>query len=217
MPIKIEINNSSSYEYLIHGQDLHLKFHIPYSLFSIVFYKQTHTRLWFHKFLTGVYYISPIIYLVNFLIDKKVPFFKNKKKINTIFDYPGKSYKFNVKRNSIWDYRLKLKTGIGTINTFANRQNPKFIFIGIGLGIYIKKLTLNINFVDIKEENIDEPVKINQPTLINHLYQNTYYANDMNLNIINNKIEIDKSNLEIKISSLNYFIDEIQLTREIVN
>lgn len=215
MSFKFEINNADSYEYLIHGQDLQIKFHIPYCLFSVIRYKETHTKLWFHKFLTGIYYIAPFIYLVNFFIHKKVPFFKNKKKISTTFDYPGTSYKYNVDRNSIWDNRFKLKKGIGVINTYANSLNPNFIFIGIGLGIYIKKLTLNINFVDIKEENIQEPSQIEYPILVNHSNLNTPCAN--NINICNNSIEIEKSNLEINIPTLDYSIDDNYLTKELIN
>lgn len=167
MSLKFEINNSENYEYLIHGQDLQIKFHMPYCLFTIVIFKETHTKLWFHKFLTGVYYIAPIIYFYNFLILKKLPGFKNKSILDTTFDYPGTAYKYNRIRNSIWDNQIKIKKNKSILHTTANYQHPGFIFIGFGLGVKVKKLIFNINNVEVIEDRIVSPKTIFVPNLVN--------------------------------------------------
>lgn len=167
MSIKFEINNSENYEYLIHGQDLQIKFHMPYCLFTIVRFKETHTKLWFHKFLTGTYYIAPIIYFYNFLILKSFPGFKNKSILDTTFDYPGTAYKYNGIRNSIWDNQIKIKKNKSILHTTANYQHPGFLFIGFGLGVKVKKLIFNINNVEVIEDRIESPRAIFVPNLVN--------------------------------------------------
>lgn len=166
MSLKFEINNSENYEYLIHGQDLQIKFQIPYCLFTIVRYKETHTKLWLHKFLTGTYYTAPFIYFYNFLILKSFPGFKNKSILDTTFEYPGTAYKYNRKRNSIWDNQIKIKKNNSTLQTSANYQHPGFLFIGFGLGIKVKKLKLNINNVDVIEDRIESPKAVIVPEIV---------------------------------------------------
>ena len=167
MSLKFEINNSENYEYLIHGQDLQIKFQIPYCLFTIVRYKETHTKLWLHKFLTGTYYTAPFIYFYNFLILKSFPGFKNKSILDTTFDYPGTAYKYNRIRNSIWDNQIKIKKNKSILHTTANYKHPGFLFIGFGLGVKVKKLIFNINNVEVIEDRIESPKAIFVPNLVN--------------------------------------------------
>jgi hypothetical protein len=166
MSIKFEINNSENYEYIIHGQDLQIQFHMPFCLFTIVRYKETHTKLWLHKFLTGTYYTAPFIYFYNFLILKSFPGLKNKSILDTNFDYPGTAYKYNRKRNSIWDNQIKIKKNKSTIHTTANYQHPGFLFIGFGFGIKVKKLIFNINSVEVIENRIESPKTVIVPDIV---------------------------------------------------
>ena len=164
---KFEINTTNGYEYLIHGQDLQIKFNMPSTLFTFVTYKQVHTKVWFHKFLTGTYYIAPFVYFFNFLVNSKIPGFKNRNLLSTNFEYPGTSYKYNTIPNSIWDYRLKMRFSLGTINTFANAYHPTINFVAFGFGIRFHSLKLNINYVDVIEEQFQESTSIELPTFYN--------------------------------------------------
>ena len=197
MSLKFEINNSENYEYLIHGQDLQIKFHMPYCLFTIVIFKETHTKLWFHKFLTGVYYIAPIIYFYNFLILKKLPGFKNKSILDTTFDYPGTAYKYNRIRNSIWDNQIKIKKNKSILHTTANYQHPGFIFIGFGLGVKVKKLIFNINNVEVIEDRIVSPKTIFVPNLVNITNQTLVAISPIKIKA--NITEINKFKTDTKI------------------
>jgi hypothetical protein len=205
MSIKFEINNSENYEYLIHGQDLQIKFHMPYCLFTMVIYKETHTKLWFHKFLTGTYYIAPIIYFYNFLILKSFPGLKNKSILDTTFDYPGTAYKYNRKRNSIWDFQIKIKKNKSTLHTTANYQHPGFLFIGFGLGIKVKRLKLNTNNVEVLEDRIESPKAIIVPNLVNITNQTLLTISPIYINSNVTKINKIKTNSKFKqpICSIN--------------
>jgi len=167
MSFKFEINNSENFEYLIHGQELHIQFQMPYCLFTIISHKETHTKLWFHKFLTGAYYTAPFIYFYNFLILKSFPGLKNKSILDTTFDYPGTAYKYDRTRNSIWDNQIKIKKNNSILHTSANYQHPVFLFIGFGLGINVKKLKLNINNVTVLDDKIEAPKTRIIPNLVN--------------------------------------------------
>jgi hypothetical protein len=197
MSFKFEINNSENYEYLIHGQDLQIKFHMPYCLFTIVRYKETHTKLWFHKFLTGAYYTAPYIYFYNFLILKSFPGFKNKSILDTNFDYPGTAYKYNRKRNSIWDNHIKIKKNKSTLHTTANFQHPGFLFIGFGIGIKVKKIIFNINNVEVIEDRIESPKAIIVPYLVNITTRTLETIRSVYIN--SNVIEIHKLKTDTKI------------------
>jgi hypothetical protein len=198
MNSKFEINNSENFEYLIHGQVLSIKFYIPNCLFAILIFKEPHTKLWFHKFLSGIYYLAPFIYFYNFLVLKNVLGFKNKNILNTNFEYPGSSYKFNKVRTSIWDLRIKLKFNKTIIQTSANSKYPKYIFIGFGLGITIKKLQLNINNLDVIDSKINAPVIKIKPILANVSNQKLISINP--IKIKPNSIIINKINLKSKIN-----------------
>lgn len=197
MSIKFEINNSENYEYLIHGQDLQIKFHMPYCLFTIVRYKETHTKLWLHKFLTGTYYIAPIIYFYNFLILKSFPGFKNKSILDTTFDYPGTAYKYNRIRNSIWDNQIKIKKNKSILHTTANYQHPRFLFIGFGIGVKVKKLIFNINNVEVIEDRIESPKAIIVPNLVKITNQSLEAIKPIYIKL--NVTEINKLKTDTKI------------------
>ena len=154
MPLKFKINDSNSYEYLIHGQEVKINFQIPNSLFTIVIYKQLHTRVWLHKSLSGSYYTAPFIKFYNYLIQKKIPGFKNRSIAATNFDYPNTYYKYNVNfiPNCILDYKIKFKTNRGEINTVANLHYPIIKFIEIGFGFRIHTKELNIKLIELEEE-----------------------------------------------------------------
>lgn len=197
MSFKFEINNSENYEYLIHGQDLQIKFHMSYCLFTIVKYKETHTKLWLHKFLTGTYYTAPFIYFYNFLILKRLPGFKNKSILDTTFDYPGTAYKYNRKRNSIWDNQIKIKKNKSILHTTANYQHPGFLFIGFGLGIKVKKLIFNINCVEVIEDRIESPKAIIVPNLVKITNQSLEAIRPIYIKL--NVTEINKLKTDTKI------------------
>lgn len=215
MELKFQINKSTSYEYLIHGQDLHLNYKISNCLFVIIIYRVMHKRLWFHKFLTGTYYIAPFIHLINFCINKKLPGFRNLELRSTYFDYPGSSYHFNDVPQSIWDYRIKLKLSTGEIQSAANYNYPTFTFIGVGFGLLIKNKKLNINPVVVKEEKFKTTPKISTPQLINH--STTLLKANQKVSINNPKCNLNNNQTNVSIESLNFKVNTSQITQELIN
>lgn len=212
---KFEINNSNGYEYLIHGQDLQIKFKIPYSLFTFVIYKQVHTKLWFHKFLTGTYYVSPFVYFFNFLVNQRVPGFKNKNLLSTNFEYPGTSYKYNSIPDSVWDYRVKLRFSLGTINTFANAHHPTLLFLGIGWGFRMPRLDLNINYVDVIEEKFEESTSIDLPHIYN--LSNSNLTTYQPINFKQATLSIKQSKLVNPTKQPQLYINSEHTTLELIN
>ncbi len=198
MRAKFEINNSDSYEYLIHGQDLKIEFQIPYTIFTIVNYKQLHTRIWLHKLFSSIYYKAPFVLLYNFLINHNFPGFGKCNLLATNFDYPGTSYKYktNFIPNCILDNKIKIKSSKGVINTIANYHYPTINFIGIGFGFRIYKKNLIINMVDLKDEvitiknDIKFPIIAKDITMIN--------SNKPEIELSQNSISINKANIELK-------------------
>ena len=213
MKISYKIINSKGYEYLIHGQDLNISYNSTHSLFTIVYYKQVHTRIWLHKFFSGVYYTGPFIYFYNFLINKKFPGFSNLKILPTNFDYPGKSYKFNEKLISKLDRKIKIKLNSGIIKTYANNNFKTIIIIGIGLGIKIRRINLNVKLIDINDNQINKPPNITPPILIN--YSNKFLATIKPIQIIQNIFKIDNTKIEsiinkpeLTINSKNLYLEQ---------
>ena len=150
MQAKFQYNNSTSYEYLIHGQDLHIEFKITNALFTIVNYKKLHTRVWFHKAFSSIYYIAPLYRFYNFLITKNFPGFKNRDLVATNFDYPGSSYKYqaNFIPDCVLDNRFKIMGSEGTVNTIANFHYPTIVFIGIGFGFKVFRKKIVVKIID---------------------------------------------------------------------
>ena len=218
MQLKFEINNSKSYEYLIHGQDLHIEFEISNALFTIVNYKQLHTRVWFHKLFSSIYYVAPFYRFYNFLIKKNIPGFRNRKLVATNFDYPGTSYNYksNFIPNCVLDNKIKIKSNQGFINTSANFHYPTIIFIGIGFGFKIFKKQLVVKIIDLKEEEttiknsvqyptiLKDLTKLNAVTPVINIYQNSISLNKSNFNLKTTqpKITINKS-----LTNINHYIE----------
>jgi len=200
MLAKFEFNNSKSYEYLIHGQDLHIEFRITNALFTIVNYKELHTRVWFHKAFSSIYYIAPFYRFYNFLINKNFPGFKNWKLVATNFEYPGSSYKYqaNFIPDCILDNKFKIMRSKGAINTIANFHYPSIIFIGIGFGFKIFQKKLVVKVIDLKEEETTIKNNIHYPEISKELTK----INPENpiIKISQNPISLNKLNLELKTS-----------------
>jgi hypothetical protein len=198
MLAKFEFNNSKSYEYLIHGQDLHIEFRITNALFTIVNYKELHTRVWFHKAFSSIYYIAPFYRFYNFLINKNFLGFKNRKLVATNFDYPGSSYKYqaNFIPDCILDNKFKIMRCKGAFNTIANFHYPTVVFIGIGFGFKIFRKKLVVKEIDLKEEvttiqnTIQYPVVFKELTKIN--------PENPLIKLSQNPISLNKLNLELK-------------------
>ena len=218
MRLKFEINNSENYEYLIHGQDLQIKFQIPYCLFTIVRYKQLHTRIWFHKSFSSIYYLAPFFRFHNFLVGHKFPGFKNRKLISTNFDYPGSSYNFkpNFIPKCILDNKFKIMPNEGAINTIANIHYPTIVFVGIGFGLRIFRKKLNVKIIDLKEEVITIKNNIQYPIINNDLTNINTETKRININ--QNSISFNKSIIELKtlqpkitinksLTNINHFIE----------
>ena len=203
---KFKINNSDSYEYLVHGQDLQIEFRIPYSFFTIVNYKELHTRIWFHKSLTSIYYKAPFLRFYNVLIHHKFPGLKNRKLVSTDFEYPNTSYNYdsNFIPNSFLDNIFKFKSNNGVINTKANYHYPYIYFIGFGLGISFYKKKLNIKLIDLKEEQLTIVNKVVFPSIISEQVKINHITPI--INIIPNMISFKKSDLELvkSYSTINY-------------
>ncbi len=215
MQLKFQINKSTSYEYLLHGQDLHINYEISNCLFVFIIYRELHQRLWFHKFLTGTYYIAPFILLYNFCVNKKLPGFRNSEARATFFEYPGTSYHFNERKSSIWDYRLKLKLNSGSLQSVANVNYPTFTFIGIGLGFLIQTKKLNINPIAVKEEKFSQSPKIVTPHLKNHT--NTPLKIDSKIIMNNPTCNLNKNQINVSTPSIDFKINTTLITKEIIN
>jgi hypothetical protein len=208
MQLKLEINNSKSYEYLIHGQDLHIEFEISNALFTIVNYKQLHTRVWFHKLFSSIYYVAPFYRFYNFLINKNIPGFRNRKLVATNFEYPGTSYKFRSRfvPKCILDNKIKIRSNKGFINTSANHHYSKIIFIGIGFGFKIFKKQLVVKIIDLKEEETTIKNKVEYPTILKDLIK--LNAVTPVFTISQNSISLNKSNFDIKTTQQKIIINK---------
>jgi hypothetical protein len=212
MPLKFKINDSKSYEYLIHGQEVKINFQIPNALFTIVIYKQLHTRVWLHKSLSGSYYTAPFIKLYNYLILKNFPGFKNRIIVVPNLDYPNTYYKYNPNfiPNCILDYKIKFKTNRGEINTVANLHYPRIKFIEIGFGIRIHTKELNIKLIELEEEKkkinpiISLPV-FDKAKILLKVIEPKIQLIPISIPNTNSKIILTKQQpkLEIKSSTLN--------------
>lgn len=198
MQAKFEYNNSTSYEYLIHGQDLKIEFKISDALFTIVKYKKLHTRVWFHKAFSSIYYIAPFYRFYNFLINKNFPGFKNRKLVATNFEYPGSSYKYqaNFIPDCILDNRFKILGNEGTVNTIANFHYPTIVFIGIGFGFKVFRKQLVVKKIDLKEEETTIQNTIQYPVISKELTK----INPGNpiIKISPNPISLNNLNLDLK-------------------
>jgi hypothetical protein len=195
---KFQYNNSTSYEYLIHGQDLKIEFKISDALFTIVNYKKLHTRVWFHKAFSSIYYIAPFYRFYNFLINKNFPGLKNKKLVATNFDYPGTSYKYQADfiPNCILDNKFKIMSSEGTLNTIANFHYPTIVFIGIGFGFKVFRKKLVVKIIDLKEEVTTIQNTIQYPNISKKLTK----INPGNplIKTTQNPISLKKLNLDLK-------------------
>jgi hypothetical protein len=195
---KFQYNNSTSYEYLIHGQDLKIEFKISDALFTIVNYKKLHTRVWFHKAFSSIYYIAPFYRFYNFLINKNFPGLKNKKLVATNFDYPGTSYKYQADfiPNCILDNKFKIMSSEGTLNTIANFHYPTIVFIGIGFGFKVFRKKLVVKIIDLKEEVTTIQNTIQYPNISKKLTK----INPGNplIKTTQNPISLNKLNLDLK-------------------
>ena len=217
MSAKFKINNSGSYEYLVHGQNLQIEFHIPYSIFTIINYKELHTRIWFHKSLTGIYYKAPFIRFYNFLINHNFLGFKNRELLPTNFQYPNTSYKYNSNfiPNCFLDNVFKLKPSSGVINTIANHHYPTITFIGIGLGLRIYNKKLNIKLINLKEEKLTIINKVKFPTFSRELLE--INQSSQIIRIIPNLISFNKLNSKLKPIQSRITFNKSLISQKLIN